>query len=313
MTKRTGDALIKMGIKYLLCMTLVAACVSLTGCNSEEGTEPSENFNSLKFVVNVSSNDGVAAIKGTSLKKGWKAGDKIVVSIDNDDSNICNLEFLGGSNWRVSKYNDNTNFGKESGTLSAIYSDHLFYSPSGTTVGGDILYTKKGNYKRHDNVVEINLNMDTRPVSRIVVTGIDKTFWIDNIEEYSKVGNLSVMNFTTSSTEHKSNNREVYGDTVVFYGRLQSDASSNTEIILKSTGGALCKRTFPGKTLKAGESILVEGPMSEKDYLWTTRNIPVIGITSVRNITLSEGQSIDCKSIYTLAPQPNFHPQKKLR
>lgn len=79
---------------------LFSSCLFMTilmmiGCS--ETDEPSisqaSSFNDLKFVVNVTT--GSNGTRAASSKKDWTVGDKILVAIDGNEDDLCNLQYQG--------------------------------------------------------------------------------------------------------------------------------------------------------------------------------------------------------------------------
>ncbi len=288
-------------INFFKYIFLTIVVLGLASCSSEDEFLQSKNtnFNDLTFVVNVNTS---AVTRSATGKKDWSKGDKIAVAIDANDNNICILEYQGDGEWKVSQFNDQTNFNAASGKLYAVHADNLVYSPADITTGGDVLYTKNGTYVKYDNTVEINLTMNQRPVSRIAIVGVSKEYWIDGLMEYSKLKNLSSMEWNTEYLSKGSLNKEVYGDTCVFYGILNPDESGNTNITLINVDGATYKRTYTGKSVKAGDYIIIKGPGSSESDQWLS-NVPVKSISANKSIvTLVNGKEIDAKTLYTINP-----------
>lgn len=285
---------------------LFSSCLFMTilmmiGCS--ETDEPSisqaSSFNDLKFVVNVTT--GSNGTRAASSKKDWTVGDKILVAIDGNEDDLCNLQYQGDGEWAVTKYNDQSNFQNDKGKLTAVHADSLYKDANTTITGGDVLYTKEGSYTKHGDVVEINLKMNQRPVSRIAIVGMDKSCWIDGLEEYSHLNSLVSMTWDTSYHSNGELCKEVYGDTCVFYGILPSE-NGNTTIKLVNKDGATYTRSFEGKSANAGDYILIGGPESKDADKWTS-HVPVIGIEAKeKTVNLLVGDAGSVKDWYSLKP-----------
>lgn len=115
----------KKVIKFLYSLTVICGGIFITGCSSDEFSHNQEatKFDDLKFVVHVgnSSADTRAALN----KKDWMIGDKIIIAIDGNDNNLCNLEYKGNGDWSVSKVNQQSSFANEQGKLDAVHADNL--------------------------------------------------------------------------------------------------------------------------------------------------------------------------------------------
>lgn len=289
-------------IKSIYSIVLLTLTLFVAGCNNDDaGVSPSFNdFDKLKFIVNIDKvTDGTRAATG---KNDWSVGDKILVSIDKNSTNLCTIQYQGDGNWKVSKNDALTSFTWDSGKLSAVHADSLAVNVNGITTCGDILYTEDGSYAKHDDIVEINLHMSERPVSRIAIVGMDKSFWIDNLTEYTDLQSITSMRWKTNNSSREKQYKEVYGDTCVFYGILPNK-NGNTEIILANKAGATYRRTYTSRTTKAGDYIIVKGPSSSEASEWDS-HIPVSGITAKQgSISLLPGDQGNVSDLYTLSPE----------
>lgn len=299
-------------IKFLYALTFICSSMFIVSCSSDElaPNQQATSFDDLQFIVHVS--NSVSGTRAASNKKEWSVGDKIFMSIDDNDNNLCSLEYKGNGEWIVSKVNEQTSFTNDQGKLNAVHADKLDWSGSQVTTSGDILYTKEGTYTKHGNAVVINLNMSERPIARIAIVGMDRTCWIDGLQEYNKVSSLSTMEWTTNSDSKEKQYKEIYGDTCVFYGLLKDDGVGNTVITLSNVDGATYTRTFSHKQIKPGENIIIKGPESSESNLWTS-HVPVIGIEPVNsNITMMEGTKRNIKELYRLKPSTPTNPKVKV-
>lgn len=289
---------ISKSIKGILLVTISSFVV---GCSNEgeEFVPDSCSFEDLRFVVNVDRGDVVT--RAEASKRDWSIGDKIIMAIDENNTNLCRLQYRGDGKWTVTKYDEKTSFAKDNGALTAVHADSLNVDNSSITTCGDILYTEKGSYVKHNNVVEITLDMNERPVSRIAIVGMDSSFWIDNLTTYTKLQTISPIKWDTNASSEDNVYNEVYGDTCVFYGILPN-SNGNTEITLVNKGGTTYRRTYSSKTAKAGDYIIINGPQSDEADEWDN-HIPVIGITAKnKNIKMMEGSKMALSDLYILSP-----------
>lgn len=266
-------------------MVLFLSGAMLSGCSSDDTAAVSitQDFEGLRFIVNV--DNGNEVTRGTTGKGGWTIGDRIVVAIDGSNMNLCNLVYRGDGEWNVTRQDGNTSFASEAGKLAAVHADRLSAGSDGITTEGDILYTQDGTYTRHDNVVSISLRMDKRPVSRIAVVGVDSTCWMDGMKIFDRLKSLVDARWTGDRHADSGTYKEVYGDTCVFYGRLDPDADGNTAVRLVNRNGAVYSRTYGAKSVSAGEYVIISGPESSEGGQWTS-HVPVTGVTA-RNASVS--------------------------
>lgn len=294
MVRQKEYYIMKKVIKFLYSLAVICGGIFITGCSSDDFSlnQEATKFDDLKFVVHVgnSSADTRAALN----KKDWMIGDKIIIAIDGNDNNLCNLEYKGNGDWSVSKVNQQSSFANEQGKLDAVHADNLSLDGNQITTTGDILYTQNGSYKKHDNIVVIDLNMIQRPVARIAIIGMDKNCWIDGLKEYGKLSSLSAAKWNATCNSHEALYKEVFGDTCVFYGILNSNDKGETTINLSRNDGISYERIYP-KTLKPGDFITLQGPHSQESSLWAKHAL-VHSITldkQVLNLAISDKSSIN--------------------
>ncbi|HAT61845.1 MAG TPA: hypothetical protein DCS83_04740 [Prevotella sp.] len=266
----------------------------ITSCSQDNilSTKTSD-FENLRFKVNVGNPINTRA--ASDGKTAWSKGDQIYVSIDGDRDNLCNLVY-DGSDWNVNKLTSTVDF-KESGKLNGVFADTLKYINSHITTWGDILYTDEGSYKKDGDVVNINLNMNKRPVAKVKINGIPDGFWIENMKEYSSL-NISDMTWEDTSSEGKLNKEDEGNQTCTFYGTLAAN-DGNTTIRLINDKGAYYSKTFTGKSIAAGDYITVQGPEESNDW---NAMIPIDGITSKGDVNLMIDGTDKITNHYTLSP-----------
>jgi uncharacterized protein YjdB len=253
----------------------------MVGCTSNNVIDTQQSFGNLKFIIQINnklSYDGISSRSATK-KADWTVGDTIYMAIDNNNDNVCYMVYEGQGEWKVNPLNDKTNFANENGALNALYSDSIVYKPSteyNAITQGDILYTKNGSYTKSDNVVCINLTMNTRPLSRITINGISKDFWLDNCTEFVKLKSLYPIQWLSSSTQSAYNRFLQGNDVSIFYGIIKPD-NNKTNIRLVNSDGVVYSRTYD-KVMEIGKSIIINGPESSESSLWSAY-IPVRGIS----------------------------------
>lgn len=274
-------------------------CVILMSCSNEENAEK-YYFSSLQFDVNVNvPND---ATRASLNRKTWEKGDRIAMAIDGDETNVAFLEYIGDGDWTVSQLNENTHLSGTSGNLSAVYAEDLDYQMGNVKTGGDVLYTQSGTYEIRDNIARIRLSMSERPVSRIAIVGLNSSYWLENIEEFTLLKSLVSMEWDTSVKSKGGNNKNVYGDTCVFYGILPPDNSGCTTISLINTDGAYHKRTYEGKQVLKGDYVILNGPETSEGSKWES-NVPVKGIKATKNsISMDVGDMLHNADLYDIYP-----------
>lgn len=265
----------------LYVILFICVSVLVTGCTSESLSLKQEvsNFNDLKFIVHVDngSNNSQQYSRAASYKKSWSVGDKIIMAVDGDDNKLCELEYKGNDDWNISQISEQVTFPNSHGSLNAVHSDNLKIEGSEIITLGDILYSQDGSYEKKDDIVVINLDMNKRPLCRVAVVGMNPDCWIEGLKEYNKLTSLSSMIWeSTESHMYK----EVYGDTCVFYGSIESDANNETTIRISESDGVSYERTY-NNALHQGDNVILHGPFSDEANLWTKH-------TFVHSITLDQ-------------------------
>lgn len=278
---------------------IVLFATILFGCSSEDSFE-SIDFDNLQFVVNVSTGSDTSKhnIKSkVNSKSQWTNLDCIYISVDHSASNIYKLTY-NGEDWSVEKVLESARFSNTTGKINAVYSEKSAMGQSDEVdIQGDILYTDEGTYTIEDNIVYINLKMNKRPIVRIEVKGIDSGFYIDELENYSKVklSNLSWIKNTEQYTGQKEDG------SIVYYGAMPESNDDNYTFTLKNSNGYEYTRTYTGKILSNGDYIILNGPNTEEKDNWTLK---LTGIKAVKeNLILPINSSGKVTELYQLIPK----------
>lgn len=281
-------------IKFLYALIFICSSMFIVSCSSDElaPNQQATSFDDLQFIVHV--NNSVSGTRAASNKKEWSVGDKILMSIDDNDNNLCSLVYKGNGEWTVSKVNEQTSFANDQGKLNAVHADKLDWSGSQVTTSGDILYTKEGTYTKHGNAVVINLNMSERPIARIAIVGMDRTCWIEGLQEYNKVSSLSTMEWTTNSDSKEKQYKEIYGDTCVFYGNLTNNEKGETDVTISSNEGISYHHTY-SKSLNAGDYIIIQGPWSKESASWSKHILVHSIMLDKTELNLTAGDKLSIK------------------
>jgi|WetSurMetagenome_2_1015567.scaffolds.fasta_scaffold66770_1 beta-glucanase (GH16 family) len=273
-----------MEIKSNLFLSVLGILFLCDGCISKQDTiNQASKLNDLSFVVKVNNKlqyNGRTRVG--SSKEDWTVGDTITCSIDNNNDNLCYLIYKGNQYWEVKAYNNNTTFANSSGILSAVYAEHMKYNPNNdycALTTGDVLYTENGSYSKSGNLVCMDLNMSKRPISKIIISKVDSTFWIDNCSEYVKLKSLSPVQWLNTNTEGVLNKTTTINNTSIFYGIIQPDNNATT-IKLKNKDGIVYTRTYSGKTMSTGQCIGINGPLSSEAAQWTCNIDPAMPDTA---------------------------------
>lgn len=296
-------------IKTILCLVVVA--FTFTNCSQEEETSKSQKkFESVSFWVNVSGSPKSSTRGVTADKNGvpsFSEGSQIIMAIDGSSNQVCMLEY-DGKNWNVRKLSDNVTF-SNSGKIHAVFSDLLTWDGENVTTFGDILYTKEGSYSMDGDVIRIELNMNIRPLAALRIYGIPEGFWIDGIQEFTKV-NLSNMTFEETHSNGKQNSFHFNWNTegedspsksgTLFYGMI-ANKNGSTTIKLVNGKGSFYQKTFYSKTLEVNDFIEIDGPLVANGW---ESYISLANIVANEDINLSEGETDDITKYYTLNP-PN--------
>lgn len=253
-----------VSIVYLLSFIFLAV---LSSCSNEEEEAQKAHycFRELKFVVNVTNLERKLT-RSTTGKSTWCTGDRIVMAIDGSNTNTCTLEYMENGTWNVIGNAEETTFSAETGAISALHADNIIQKNGSIEVQGDIIYTKNATYTRRNNVVEIIIRFDRRPVSRIAVVRTNKTAKLSTLNVINDVSSLVDMTFNTTQG---CSPYEVFGDTCVYYGLQDADDNGKTTIQMETPDGYRFERTY-AKSMSPGKYYILQGPYSEESSQWTT-------------------------------------------
>lgn len=248
---------------YNICIIALAAILTqfLLSCSTDyETDQKTMDFKDLKFIINV---DDMSTTRAASDgKTGWTENDEIILAVDGKNDNLCMIKY-DGKTWGLTSLSNSVNF-KDSGRLNAVFADKITYSSGSITTFGDILYTQNGTYTKSGDVIVITLSMNQRPLAKIKVNGLPEGFWIDGLLEFTSL-NISDITWTATSSKGKNCSEKEDENKYTFYGLLDANGG-NTTIKFINEKGAYYKKTFVGKTIKAGDYINISGPKASSGW-----------------------------------------------
>lgn len=258
--------------KILFSLSCLLATIFLAACSSdidEQSIDKACSFEELTFDVSVNGGE----TRSYNNKTAWTAGDIIYVSVDGSNENVCKMTYGEDGKWAVEKQTENVSFANDKGRLSAIFAEQSTYSTGGINVSGDILYTTEGEYTKYGNTVHIGLNMDKRPQSKITIKGMESGYTLTG-KYVSKVTSLSDMSMTHAEgiTAY-----DITDQTATFFGTIEPNDDNTTTIRLTDTASNIVYYRTYNKVMSAGESIVINGPLSSESSEWTK----IVGVSSV--------------------------------
>lgn len=276
-------------ISFLTC--ILNSCDTNNDFLSKEiQTKSSENYS---FLINVYSDNNDCKTRSISMKTEWAVGDIINLYIDGKSDSKCTISYKGNGIWEVDSNLSSFLFSNNSGNITAIYNEKE--DTGNNTTSGDILYTEEGVYEKKGNVICISINMNKRPLSRIIIEGISSNKdYIEDFIWFKSIYSIKPMEWTKVEGNAFPCEYDASTNTAVFYGLLVSNQGTTT-ITLRNEKGYIYKRTYD-KVCSPGESIHIEGPLKSPEK-WT-KDVLVQGITlDQNNLNLVIGD------IYTLNAQ----------
>lgn len=281
-------------INILAGLLIIATSYSLYSCNQENIDEnTSSQYEDLVFKVSVN-NTSANSRAASDNKKSWVKGDQIYASIDASNSNICLIEF-NGEDWDVKKLTAQVSF-SNSGKINAVHADKLSYIEGKVTTFGDIIYTTVGTYKKEDNIVLINLDLNNRPLSKIRINGVPDGFYLDGIKEFTEL-DISNMSWSESNSKGQLCSELENENDYTYYGLIKND-NNNTAIKLINGKGAYYQKSF-NKSLEIGKSIIIDGPLINNEWI---AEIPLEGISANNQTILIMGETRSINDFITYNP-----------
>ena len=297
---------------YICCLFTV--CL-LHSCDKEEFGQTLISPKSLKdykYVFQITSAESNMTTRAFSNKSDWQINDEIYFFIEGDKNEVCRITYKGEGEWILNEIKTMAPFANKQGKLVAVYSpnivytdvlvkDDVLFTEDGTLlVEGDVLFTEDGTYKKEDDVICITLNMNKRPLNRIIIEGVDDGTSIESFTTPYALTSLNPIIWSTMINgvpyEYDNSSR-----TAVYYGMIDSYDDATTIIRLRDKDGCIYERTY-NKTPILGESIIINGPLSFQSDLWE-KKVLVDDITlNANTLNLSIG---DTYSLQASLKNPN--------
>ena len=291
-------------IVLFLCLCFI---VLFCGCNNDSSIETvvqtPEKITDYTFIISVTSENRDFQTRGVSNKTEWSVGDVINLYIDNSTDNYCSISYLGDGQWEFNSAN--IPFSNNDGIITAIYSSTIQYENDKLQIGGDILYTEEGEYKKRGNIICITLNLNRRPLSKITIKGVNDGFMIDSLIQLNSFTSLSPITWSKQIESSLPFEYDSLTNTAIYYGLLDSNNDS-TKLFLTNDCGYIYERSF-NNTCTAGESIIIDGPLKSPDK-WGKR-ILVQGIslnTSNVNLAVNDTYTLQATLQNENATNPNL-------
>lgn len=252
--------------------------------NDEFEKEQAVDQSGPKVVVNATmigyeGEDGQA----TKLTDGgtWQLGDVIYMCVGAEE-NSFKLTYQLGGNWELEEWlggDMNKAFAASSGKLTALYCSNArnWKREDGKVTGltwGDIVYTKTGEYKRANDVIYFNINLDTRPIAKLVIKDVTELFVPGNkMKGFMYLSGLFDLRWDNEGSTRTTYSYDSSTGTLTVWGVFDAD---DLEVTLALTDYPFIatpipikyKRTYTGKKLQAGQTVTIKGPLGDEAGKW---------------------------------------------
>ncbi len=249
--------------------------------NDEFEKEQAVDQSDLKVVVNATmvgyeGEDGQA----TKLTEGgtWQTGDVIYMCVGAEENSFT-LTYQGGGQWKLAEWlggNKNKAFAASSGKLTALYCSNAknWRREGGKVTGethGDIVYTKTGEYKLVNDVIYFNINLDTRPIAKLVIKDVAKTYFPTGtkVKGFRYLYGLFDLRWDNKGTTGTTYSYDSSTGTLTVWGVFGADDLEVSLLDLQSSESYYTyKRTYTGKKLQTGQTVTIKGPLGDEAGKW---------------------------------------------
>lgn len=263
----------------------ILACLftaMLFGCTTDELEKGQPvDFSKLKVVVNATmpAYEGEEEVTTKLTDSGtWQSGDNIYMCVGSE-KNSFKLTYRGGGEWGFSEWEGGNwieAFSEPTGKLTALYCQFgELKRVNGKITGkttGDIVYTKEGKYRVLDNIIYFDINLNIRPVAKMVIKDVGP--------KMHPSGKITGFSYLDGLWDIKWNNQGTTGRTYMpdypHRGEMTiwGEFPSGPEIVLIEIKGKdkveTYKRQFNSSaTLNPGEMVTIYGPLGKDADKWT--------------------------------------------
>lgn len=263
----------------------ILACLfagMLFGCTTDELEKGQPvDFTKLKVVVNATmpAYEGEEEVTTKLTDSGaWQSGDNIYMCVGSE-KNSFKLTYRGGGEWDFFDWEGGNRieaFSEPTGKLTALYCQfgelkRVNGKITGQTIG-DIVYTKEGKYRVLDNMIYFDINLNVRPVAKMVIKDVGPKMHpsgktITGFLYLDGLWDIKWNNQGTTGRTYKQNYPQ-RGEMTI-WGKFPS----GPEIALVEIKGKdeveTYKRTFnSSRTLKPGETVTIYGPLGKDADKW---------------------------------------------
>lgn len=249
--------------------------------NDEFEKEQAVDQSGPKVVVNATmigyeGEDGQA----TKLTDGgtWQLGDVIYMCVGAEENSFT-LTYQGSGSWKLEEWlggDMNKAFAAPSGKLTALYCSNAsnWKREDGKVTGethGDIVYTKTGEYKLANDVIYFNINLDTRPIAKLVIKDVAKTYFPagNKVKGFMYLSGLFDLRWDNKGTTGTTYSYDSSTGTLTVWGVFGADDLEVSLIDLQSPSSYnTYKRTYTGKKLQTGQTVTIKGPLGDEAGKW---------------------------------------------
>lgn len=263
----------------------ILACLfagMLFGCTTDELEKGQPvDFSKLKVVVNATmpAYEGEEEVTTKLTDSGtWQSGDNIYMCVGSE-KNSFKLTYRGGGEWDFFDWEGGNRieaFSEPTGKLTALYCQfgelkRVNGKITGQTIG-DIVYTKEGKYRVLDNIIYFDINLNVRPVAKMVIKDVGPKMHpagktITGFLYLDGLWDIKWNNQGTTGRTYRQN--YPHPGEMTIWGKFPS----GPEIVLielKSKDEVeTYKRQFnSSRTLNPGEKVTIYGPLGKDADKW---------------------------------------------
>lgn len=298
----------KISASICICTMVLAALSSCTSDNEFDTFATADG--DTQFRLNI----GMAQSRAASdTMKTWVNGNVVYLMVDGKPTDVCKFTYKAANNdWDFAKIGKIDTAFAQTGTIKAVYAQSL----SGTVLDSivtrkDVLYGLNGTYTRDGKFININVNLDQRPMAKIRLNGIPAEFnKIDQLRETS-ILNFEKMEWRDMNYAYLANETDMKAWTTAgfdqesetsytFYGLLDScSTGGKTTIKLVSADKkSYFSRTFD-QTLAPGDYAIINGPLTDDASKWSA-DLNMDSISVLNDTVFSVQSVVNFRSLDTL-------------
>lgn len=270
-------------IYYIYSILTCLFTAMLFGCTTDELEKGQPvDFSKLKVVVNATmpAYEGEEEVTTKLTDSGtWQSGDNIYMCVGSE-KNSFKLTYRGGGEWGFSEWEGGNwieAFSEPTGKLTALYCQFgELKRVNGKITGkttGDIVYTKEGKYRVLDNIIYFDINLNVRPVAKMVIKDVGPKMHPTGktITGFSYLDGLWDIKWNNQGTTGRTYMQDYpHRGEMTIWGKFPSGPEIELIEIKGKDKMERYKRQFNSSaTLNPGEKVTIYGPLGKDADKWT--------------------------------------------